>query len=54
MQIIEINSLKHPSVEVYSTLTEAQLRNRLGPQKGIYIAESTKVIHPLLLLLLVT
>lgn len=54
MQIIEINSLKHPSVEVYSTLTEAQLRNRLGPQKGIYIAESTNVIHPLFLLLLVT
>ena len=45
MQIIEINSLNHPGVEVFSTLTEAQLRNRLEPQKGIFIAESPKVIH---------
>ena len=45
MQIIEIDSLSHPGVEVFSTLTEAQLRNRLEPQKGIFIAESPKVIH---------
>ena len=45
MRIIEINSLGHPGVEVFSTLTEAQLRNRLEPQKGIFIAESPKVIH---------
>ena len=45
MQIIEINSLNHPGVEVFSTLTEAQLRNQLEPQKGIFIAESPKVIH---------
>ena len=45
MQIIEINSLNHPGVEVFSTLTEAQLRNRQEPQKGIFIAESPKVIH---------
>ena len=45
MQIIEINSLSHPGVEVFSTLTEVQLRNRLEPQKGIFIAESPKVIH---------
>ena len=45
MQIIELNSLNHPGVEVFSTLTEAQLRNRLEPQKGIFIAESPKVIH---------
>ena len=45
MQIIEINSLNHPGVEVFATLTEAQLRNRLEPQKGIFIAESPKVIH---------
>jgi tRNA G18 (ribose-2'-O)-methylase SpoU len=31
-------------VEVFSTLTEAQLRNRLESQKGIFIAESPKVI----------
>jgi len=31
-------------VEVFSTLTEAQLRNRVEPSKGIFIAESPKVI----------
>lgn len=45
MPIIEITSLEHPGVEVFSTLTEAQLRNRLEPCKGIFIAESPKVIH---------
>lgn len=29
---------------MFSTLTEAQLRNRLEPEKGIFIAESPKVI----------
>ena len=38
MRIIEINSLSHPGVEVFATLSEAQLRNRLEPQKGIFIA----------------
>jgi tRNA G18 (ribose-2'-O)-methylase SpoU len=32
-------------VEVFSTLTEAQLRNRLHAEEGIFIAESPKVIH---------
>ena len=41
---IEITSLDHPGVEVYSTLTEAQLRNRLEPAQGVFIAESPKVI----------
>ena len=45
MPIIEINTLEHPGVEVFGTLTEAQLRNRLEPDKGIFIAESPKVIH---------
>ena len=45
MNIIEITSLRHPGVEVFSTLTEAQLRNRLDPQRGIFIAESPKVIR---------
>lgn len=44
MPIIEILSLSHPSVEIFSTLTEAQLRNRIEPSKGIFIAESPKVI----------
>ena len=45
MPIIEIKSLEEPGVEVFSTLTEAQLRNRLEPGKGIFIAESPKVIN---------
>lgn len=45
MPVIEITSLSHPGVEVFSTLTEAQLRNRMEPDKGIFIAESPKVIN---------
>ena len=44
MAIIDINSLTHPGVEVFSTLTEAQLRRRVEPEKGVFIAESPKVI----------
>ena len=44
MPIIEITRLDHPGVELYATLTEAQLRNRLDPAKGVFIAESPKVI----------
>ena len=43
--IEEITSLSHPGVEVFSTLTEAQLRNKIESEKGIFIAESPKVIH---------
>ena len=42
--IIEIKSLNEPGVEVYGSLTEAQLRNRLDPERGIFVAESPKVI----------
>jgi tRNA G18 (ribose-2'-O)-methylase SpoU len=45
MPIIHIQSLNHPGVEVFGNLTEAQLRNRLDPEQGIFIAESPKVIH---------
>lgn len=45
MAIIEITSLQHPGVENFATLTEAQLRNRIEPEKGIFIAESPKVIN---------
>ena len=45
MPILNIDSLDHPGVKVYSSLTEAQLRNRLEPEKGIFIAESPKVIQ---------
>lgn len=45
MAIIEITSLDQSGVELFCTLTEAQLRNRLEPHKGIFIAESPKVIE---------
>ena len=45
MPIIEITSLTHEGVEVFATLTEAQLRNRIEPDKGVFIAESPKVIR---------
>lgn len=44
MRIIEVTSLDAPELDAYARLTEAQLRNRLEPEKGIFIAESPKVI----------
>lgn len=43
--ITEIESLDTPEIQVYSALTEAQLRNRIAPADGIFIAESPKVIR---------
>ena len=43
--IIEITSLDQSGVNVFSQLTEAQLRNRAEQDKGIFIAESPKVIN---------
>ena len=45
MAVIEITDLTHPGVAMFATLTEAQLRSRLEPDKGIFIAESPKVIR---------
>ncbi len=45
MPVIEIDSLGHSGLEVFGMLTEAQLRSRLEPEKGIFIAESPKVIR---------
>ena len=44
MQIIQLTSLDHPGLDVYARLTEAQLRRRLEPEQGVFIAESPKVI----------
>ena len=43
--ITEITHLNEPGLEVFGRLTEAQLRNALDPEKGIFIAESPKVIR---------
>ena len=43
--IIEITDFSAPELDVYARLTEAQLLNRFEPAKGLFIAESPKVIH---------
>lgn len=43
--IIEINDFAAPELDAFARLTEAQLRNRKEPGKGIFIAESPKVIE---------
>ena len=43
--IIEITDFSAPELDAFARLTEAQLRNRLEPEKGIFIAESPKVIR---------
>ena len=43
--IHEITTLSDPRLAIFASLTEAQLRNRLDPSRGIFIAESPKVIR---------
>lgn len=43
--IIEINDFLAPELDIYARLSEAQLLNREFPEKGLFIAESPKVIH---------
>lgn len=43
--IIEITDFAVPELDVYARLTENQLLNRHEPEKGLFIAESPKVIE---------
>lgn len=43
--IIHLDSVDREELDVYARLTEAQIRNRLEPEKGVFIAESPKVIR---------
>lgn len=43
--VIEITDFSAPELDVYARLTETQLLNRFEPAKGMFIAESPKVIH---------
>ena len=43
--IIRITDFLSPGLDIYARLTEAQLLNRREPEKGIFIAESPKVIE---------
>ena len=43
--ILEITDINQPELDVYARLTEAQLRSKRQPEKGIFIAESAKVVE---------
>lgn len=43
--IIEITDFNAPELDIYARLTENQLLNRFEPEKGIFIAESPKVVE---------
>jgi len=43
--IIEITDFSAPQLDVFARLTEAQLRIRAEAERGLFIAESPKVIH---------
>ena len=43
--IIEITDFNAPELDIYARLTENQLLNRHEPEKGIFIAESPKVVE---------
>ena len=43
--IIELSDFTAPELDVFARLTEGQLRNRLEAEKGVFVAESPKVIQ---------
>ena len=43
--IVEAPTLDDPRLDAYARLTDVQLRNRLEPEKGVFVAESDKVIR---------
>lgn len=45
MSVEYISTLEDERLAVYTKLTERELRNKLEPEKGIFIAESAKVIE---------
>ena len=42
--IVRVESLDDPRLDAYARLTEVQLRSKLEPAQGIFIAESDKVV----------
>lgn len=44
-RLIKIKDINAPELDVFVRLTGAQLRRRLEPEKGIFIAESPTVIE---------
>ena len=45
VEVLRIDSLEDERLDAYVRLTERELRCVLEPQKGIFIAESAKVIE---------
>ena len=45
MNIIEIFSLNQPELEIFGALSDTQFRNRFEGERGVFIAESPKVIR---------
>lgn len=43
--IYEITSMSDERIQLFTSMTEAQLRNRLNQEQGVFIAESPKVIR---------
>ncbi|MEG2851045.1 MAG: RNA methyltransferase [Raoultibacter sp.] len=43
--IVEISSFEDARLDVYARLTDVQLRSRIEPEQGVFIAESIKVIQ---------
>ena len=45
VDIINITDINDERIDIFARLTEAQLRNRLHAEQGVFIAESPKVIR---------
>lgn len=45
MPLVEISTLDDPRLDAYARLTDVQLRSRLEPERGVFIAESSNVIE---------
>ena len=45
INVIEISDISAPELDVFARMTETQLRSKLEPEKGIFIAESPTVIR---------
>ena len=42
--IVDVQTLDDPRLDAYARLTDVQLRSRLEPERGVFIAEACNVI----------
>ena len=45
VQVVPVSSFEDERLDVFARLTEVQLRSRLEPERGVFVAESFKVIE---------